>query len=63
MFAVPDGIWYDFRTFKLPAARANELAVVFRSVTAARAAEASLRENEKEYRSLFETMSQGYSEC
>ena len=56
MFAAPDQIWYEFHTFKPPAARENELAVVFHNINDRR----KLSESEERYRTLFESMDEGY---
>ncbi|HEV7251861.1 MAG TPA: PAS domain S-box protein [Mesorhizobium sp.] len=44
-YAAPDDIWYDFYAFKPPEAGENELAVIFRDVTAHKRAEQVLRES------------------
>lgn len=54
------GRTFDLNIFSLDR-RSNRVAVLFTNITERRRAEAALIESEKKYRSLFESMDQGYS--
>ncbi|GAA6614916.1 ATP-binding protein [Scytonema sp. NUACC26] len=59
VYCWPDGrsLWLDMRAYPT---RNDGVAIFWRDVTDRKQAEAALRESEEKYRSLFETMDEGY---
>ena len=52
--------WFDVYAFRVGAAESNQVAILFKDISARKRAELALAASELRYRSLFETMDEGY---
>ena len=57
------GRWFDITAFRVGVPEQRRVAVLFTDISARRIAEENLRESEVKYRTLFETMTEGYGIC
>ncbi|QQL49425.1 sensor histidine kinase [Mucilaginibacter ginkgonis] len=59
-YAAADGVWYEFYAFKTAQTPGNQFVIIFRDVTARRLSEEAMLQSEKKYRTLFNSVDEGF---